>query len=330
MKELSIALVADELTTACISAQCRVLRVTPLNYRWVLSFQKPDLLFVESAWSGHRETWRYKVASYPDRFRATNRKLKSVVTYARHRGIPTVFWNKEDGVHFDRFIDSARLFEHIFTVDENCISKYRSVVDATTSVNTLMFPVQAATHNFEGFNFRFNRANFVGSYSHRIHDRRREWQNLMFGACGEAGLGVTVFDRNSDRKSVNYRYPETMGLEILPAVPHQETAAIYKSYLVSLNVNTIEDSASMYSRRVVEVLACGGILVTNPTPAVEKYFKEYCHFVHDRSQAVELLHRLKSGPSKDDLERAEAGARYVMREHTWAHRLRDICDVVGI
>ena len=329
MKELSIALVADELTTACLSVQCKVLKVTPFNYKWVLSFQRPDILFVESAWSGHRGAWKFKIAAYPDRFRASNKKLRKVVAYARERGIPTVFWNKEDGVHFNRFIDSARLFEHIFTVDENCIVKYRAVVDANTTVNTLMFPVQTATHNFQGFNFKFHRANFVGSYSHRIHDRRREWQNLMFQACGEAGLGLTIFDRNSDRKSENYRYPGTMGLEICPAVPHEETAAIYNNYLVSLNVNTIEDSASMYSRRVVEVLACGGILITNPTPAIEKYFKEYCHYVHDHPQAVEMLRRFKSGPSKDDLERAEAGARYVLAEHTWAHRLKDILTVLG-
>lgn len=325
-----LAVIADELTLSCLKFECLVKNITPLNYRWILRFWKPDYLFVESAWKGHRNTWKYKVAAYPDHPERNNRALAGMVAYARDLGIPCVFWNKEDGVHFNRFIDSANLFDHIFTVDENCIPRYRAVVGDGVTVNTLMFPVQPAIHCFTGFNFKHYRANFVGSYSHHVHDRRRCWQDLMFAAASEAGLGLTVVDRNSDRKSPNYRFPGGLGLEVLPALPHDRTAQVYKDYLVSLNVNTIEDSASMYSRRLVEILACGGIAVTNPSPAVERYFKDFCHVVHDADETKDLFARLKHGPSPDDLARAEAGARYVLEEHTWARRLAEIARVVGL
>lgn len=116
---------------------------------------------------------------------------------------------------------------------------------------------------------------------------------------------------------------------MLPALPHGRTAQIYKDYLVSLNVNTIEDSATMYSRRLVEILACGGIAVTNLSPAVDRYFKDYCHVVHNAGEATDLFTRLKYGPSADDLGGA-SGARYVLAEHTWAHRLDEIARVVGL
>ena len=327
---LRIALIADDLTRHCLNDACSLHNLTPLNYRWVLRFWKPDLLFVESAWHGYRNAWKFKIAAYPDHPERNNRALARMVAYARDLGIPCVFWNKEDGVHFDRFIDSAKLFDHIFTVDENCIPRYRAVVSPNVTVNTLMFPVQPTTHNFTGFNFKHHRANFVGSYSHHVHDRRRHWQDLMFGAVSDAGLGLTVVDRNSDRKSVNYRYPSAPGLEVQPALPHGQTAQIYKEYLVSLNVNTIEDSATMYSRRLVEILACGGIAVTNPSPAVDRYFKDYCHVVHNATEAADLFARLKHGPSADDLARAEAGARFVLAEHTWARRLGEMNRVVGL
>jgi spore maturation protein CgeB len=330
MKDLHVALIADQLTTCCLSAECKLSIITPRNYRWMLRFYKPDILLVESAWEGRKESWKYKIAAYPDHPERTNTELRKVVAYARDRGIPTVFWNKEDAVHFDRFISSASLFEHIFTVDENCISKYRSVVAREISVNKLMFPVQPKTHYFEGFKFRYNEANFVGSYTHNIHHRRREWQNLMFQACAEAGIPVSIYDRNSNRKSANYRYPQIAGLHVRPAIGHAGTAAVYRQYLVSLNVNTVEDSPSMYSRRLVEILACGGIAVTNPTPAVDRYFADYCHTVEDYAQAAELFARLKHGPSADDLERAEAGSRYVLATHTWANRLADVCRVVSV
>lgn len=327
---LKVALVTDELTRACMAHECRVRDLTPLNYKLLLKLWKPDLLFVESAWHGSHSAWKFKIAAYPDHPERNNIALRRVVSYARSLGIPCVFWNKEDGVHFDRFIDSAKLFDHIFTVDENCIPRYRAAVGLDVTVNSLIFPVQPATHNFTGFNFKRHRANFVGSYSHHVHNRRRVWQDLMFDAVKHTGLGLTVIDRNSDRKSANYRFPSIPGLEVRAAVPHAQTAQIYKDCLVSLNVNTIEDSATMYSRRLVEILACGGIAVTNPTPAVDRYFKDYCHMVHNAEDAADLFARLKHGPSPDDLARAEAGARYVLAEHTWSHRLQEVARVIGV
>lgn len=327
--ELTVALISDGLTAACLSKECRILTLTPLNYKWVLSLQKPDLLFVESAWEGHRRRWKYKVASYPAG-RSNNRKLHQVVSYARDRGIPTVFWNKEDGVHFERFIDSARLFDHIFTVDENCVSKYKQIVGDGVTVSTLMFPVQTSTHFFRGFDFKFNKVNFVGSFSRTIHDSRRRWQEMMFSAAGAAGINIVVYDRNSGRSSRNYRYPEFEGLEVRGSIPHQDTAQVYRDFSISLNVNTIVDSPTMYSRRLVEILACGGIAVTNPSVAVNRYFADYCNIVESESEAADLFARLKGGPSTYDLERAEAGARYVLAEHTWSQRLEDIRKVVGL
>lgn len=327
---LRVALIADDLTRNCLALECITRNLTSLNWRWVLSFWKPDILFVESTWRGYKDSWKFKIASYTDHPYRSNDKLSGLVNYAKERGIPTVFWNKEDGVHFERFIDSAKLFDHIFTVDENCVPYYRAVVRKDVTVNTLAFPVQPVVHNFTGFSFKYIRANFAGSYSRHMHDRRRVWQNLLFGAACDTGLGLTVIDRNSDRNADHYRFPDFLGLTVLPEISHSETAQIYKDYLVSLNVNTIENSRSMYSRRLVEILACGGIAVTNPSPAVDRFFKEYCHVVHNAEEAVDLFSRLKHGPSSDDLMRAEAGARYVLAEHTWAHRLEDIVRVVGL
>ena len=325
---LKIALIADNLTSDALSFEANVRALTPLNYMFILKFFKPDFLFVESAWQGHKNKWKFKIASYEDYPKRNNKQLQKVVTYAKKLGVPTVFWNKEDGIHFDRFIESAKLFEHIFTVDSNCIPKYKALVNETVSVNTLMFAVQSSLHNFDGFNFKENRANFVGSYSRHIHSKRKQWQDEMFAAATHSGLGLTVIDRNSKRKSKNYRYPKLKNLEVKSSLQYAKTASVYKDYLVSLNVNTIEDSPTMFSRRLVEILACGGIAITNPSPAVEKYFKEYCIVVHNEDEMLEQMKRLFHGPSDEDLQRAKAGAEYVAKFHTWTHKLKEITEVV--
>lgn len=327
---MKIALISDELTYASLQKEARVKAVTPLNYQVILKKWKPDILFVESAWHGYHNQWKFKIASYKFRPWRNNNSLKKVVSYARSLNIPTLFWNKEDGVHFDRFIESAKLFDHIFTVDENCIPKYRAIVNNNVTINTLMFAIQPSIHNFTGFNWKYNEANFVGSYSHHIHSQRRIWQDIIFEATSKTKTPLTIFDRNSNRKSSKYRYPEYNHMTINAAVPYIETTQIYKDYLISFNVNTIEDSKTMFSRRLIEIIACGGIAITNNTPAVELHFKEYCYTFKNKKELIALLKRLKKGPTDTDLARAKAGAEFIAKNHTWTHRLQEIREIIGI
>lgn len=318
---MKIYLISDSLTQTSISLEDAEINTSCFYLRNLPS----SVLLVESAWNGYKSRWKYKIASYPDYPERTNEKLVRLVKKAKNKGIPTVFWNKEDSVHFERFIDSAKHFDHIFTVDQNAVARYREVVPSSTTVDVAMFPIQPRIHNFQGFNFKYLEANFVGSYSHHIHDNRRERQDMLFSAALKAKLPVTIFDRNSNRKSDNYRYPkDKFNLNVLPSLDYIDTANIYRNYLVSLNVNTIEDSPTMYSRRVVEILACGGILVSTPSMAMAEIFKEYCHIVNNEDEAVDLFQRLRLGPSKQDLERALAGADFVLSHFTWQKFLEKI------
>jgi spore maturation protein CgeB len=327
-QNLRVALLADELTRTCLSFECTVLDVPTRCFGSWLRKQKPDFLLVESAWSGLNNQWKFKIANYPDHRLRNNWRLRWLVWSARNQGIPTVFWNKEDGVHFDRFIDSARRFDHVFTVDVNCVPRYRAVMGQNASVHVLPFPVQPRIHHFTGFNFSRNDAAFVGSYTSTAHSGRCAWQRRIFSAALESGLGLTVYDRNSQRPSKIYRYPSWPKLVVKPAVSHTDTHHVYKDHLVSLNVNTVTDSETMYSRRLVEILACGGIAVTSPARSVDAMFAPYCHVVETANETKELFARLRYGPLPSDLERARAGSEYVLKHHTWANRVEQIANAV--
>lgn len=323
---MNIYLISDNLTRDALQLESSHIKNWWLNLRP----SSQSILLVESAWQGYKNRWQYQIANYPDHPKRNNHKLLRLVQSAKDKGIPTVFWNKEDGVHFHRFIDSAKHFDHIFTVDANCVARYREIVPQSTTVNVAMFPVQPRIHNYQGFHFQYTAANFVGSFSQHIHDKRRERQLMLFQAALNANLPVHVFDRNSDRKNTQYRYPaQEFQLKTFPKMEYAQTADIYRDYLVSLNINTIENSPTMFSRRVVEILACGGILVSTPSMAMDKLFGDFCHIVHDIHEATELLIRLKKhGASKDDLERAKSGADFVLNHFTWRHFLQQIEQVV--
>ncbi|WP_434648250.1 CgeB family protein [Achromobacter piechaudii] len=330
---LKVALVTDYFTSDCLSAECRVRNVTPRNYREIIDEWKPDLLFVESAFHGIDGSWRYELAKQSKLMRLRPPKMIfEVVAAAKARGVPTVFWNKDDGAFFDAFIDVAKAFDFIFTTDKECIEGYRRQVPDHVPVHTLVMPYQPAYHQFTGFDFQRKEACFTGSYYRRILNERRRFLDMVFEACEAAALPLNVFDRNHDRMSrhFEFRFPRNAQLRMHSKVVHRATAAVYKSHVISLNVNSVTASETMCSRRLLEILACGGIAVTNRSRSVDKYFSEYCHVVTSQDEVTELFSRLRHGPSGADLERAEAGAAYVRQHHTWAHRLQEVCTVVGL
>lgn len=328
---LKMALVTDAFTADCLSVECRVRILTPRNYREVIEEWKPDLVFVESAFHGADGSWRYRVARQPAWLRIGPPKaILRLVELAQVRGVPTVFWNKDDGAFFDDFIEAARVFDYVFTTDQNRVADYRRHLPAHVPVHTLSMPYQPVFHHFTGFHFGRLEACFTGSYYRRILSERRGFLDMIFGACATTKLPLNVYDRNHDRLSrlFEFEYPRHAQLRIHERVPHRRTAEVYKQHVISVNVNSVTRSATMYSRRLLEILACGGIAVTNPSLAVEHNFQDFCHVVKSAEQTGELFARLRRGPSADDLARAEAGAAYVRQHHTWAHRLRDVCAVV--
>ena len=330
---LKIALVSDYFTADCLSMECRVRLLTPDNFKEVISRWAPDLVFVESAFHGIDGAWRYELAKQPRLLRLSRPKaIYRLVEFARSHGVPTVFWNKDDGAFFNAFIDVAKAFDHVFTTDSECLERYRRHVPAHVTVNVLAMPYQPAFHNFTGFDFLHNEACFTGSYYRRILNKRRRFLDMVFDACEKSDMRLNVFDRNHDRLSrhFEFRFPRKRQLVLHARVPYRETARVYKSYAVSLNVNSVTGSGTMYSRRLLEILACGGVAVTNPSNAVDRYFRDFCHVVNTREEVQELLLRLREGPSCEDMARAEAGAAYVRQNHTWAHRLQTLCAIVNI
>ncbi|SDC67554.1 CgeB family protein [Paraburkholderia lycopersici] len=330
---LKIALVTDYFTADCLSAECRVRVMTPANYRDVIGNWKPDFVLAESAFHGVDGSWRYELAKQPKMLRLTKPKaIFSLVEYAKQAGVPTVFWNKDDGPFFEAFIDVAKAFEYVFTTDEECLDRYRQHVPEQVRVDTLVMPFQPAFHSFTGFNFTRNEVCFTGSYYRRILNERRRFLDMVFEICERNELPLNVFDRNHDRLShrFEFRFPTSSQVRLHGKVAHRKTASIYKSHLVSINVNSVTSSETMFSRRLLEILACGGIAVTNPSRAVDRHFRNFCHVVNSYDETRDLFARLRHGPSQEDLDRAEAGAKYVRENHTWAHRLEQICAVVKI
>lgn len=330
--KLRVALLTDYFTAVSLGEECRIRYLTPGNFRSVLESWRPDLVFVESVFHGVGEEWRYKIGRQPFYLKLfPAHEITDLAARANDRNIPALFWNKDDKAFFDFFLEVAREFKYIFTTDSDCLPRYRQKLPPDRMVNLLGMPYQPAFHYFSGFAFEANQACFVGSYYRKILKARRNFLDMIFDSCITGNIKLNVFDRNSSRLShfFEFRYPARKNLLIHPGVSYPETGAIYKKYAMSINVNSIADSPTMVSRRLLEILACGGICITNANPAVENEYGEFCHIVKTRADADEILSRLSFGPSARDMERAAAGAEYVAAHHTWRHRLEQLEETVN-
>ncbi len=330
---LKVALVADYLTTLSFSVDCRIKILTPANYQDILKNWKPDFVFIESVFKGITGEWHYEVAKQSKLIRQLpQRKIYTLIQYAKDLSIPTVFWNKDDRPFFSSFIDVAKKCDYVFTADSNFLPLYKKELPDSTHLDVLAMAYQDKFHNFTGFNFTQNDACFVGSYYKRILNKRKNFMEIIFDSCAESKMPLNIYDRHKKElfHSTHFQFPDKDNVTIFDPVPYAQTADLYKKHLVSFNINSVDDSDTMLSRRFLEILACGGILITNQSPVVMNLFSDYCYPLSEQAEITELLAKLKEGPSSSDKERAEAGAKYVQENHTWACRLKQIVKTLAI
>ena len=82
------------------------------------------------------------------------------------------------------------------------------------------------------------------------------------------GLRLDIYDRKSGAGQKRFRFPDKYQAYLHPAVPYEETAALFHRYEYAININSVTDSATMCSRRLLQLAANGSTILTNDTPAL--------------------------------------------------------------
>lgn len=267
-----VAFICDEMTWLDFKDQCQGIFLSPRTWKAQMDAFRPELLFCESAWEGDLcgwPDWRGRI--YRNRgVRFENRKpLLDLLDYCRREEIPTAFWNKEDPTFWKHprydFTDTALRFDYLFTTAEECVSAYRSmghqrVFVLPFGVNTAIFsPAQRAPEA--------GRVLFAGSWFADLPQRCRDMSRL-FDHVLEQGMTLDIYDRKSGSGGKNFQFPQRYAPYLHDGVPYQALPALLSRYEYALNVNSVTDSSTMCSRRVLQVAACGMKIITNPSPAV--------------------------------------------------------------
>ena len=269
----------------------------------------PDLVFIESAWKGEDGTWQGVISN-------NAQSLIDMLKLTREMGIPSLFWNKEDPVHFSTFLAVAAQVDYVFTTDIDCIPKYKRAL-GHDRVYLLPFAAQPVVHNPIEIYERKDAFNFAGSYYLRYPERQRDFSSLIDAVQGFRP--VEIYDRNFDNPHPHYEFPEQYHRLILGSLPFKDIDKAYKGYAFGINMNTIKQSQTMFARRVFELLASNTVVVSNFSRGVRTFFGDLVVSSDDR---VQLVNRLNEICQNDVFRKFRLlGLRKVMSEHTYAHRL---------
>ncbi|MHA7156268.1 glycosyltransferase family protein [Arthrobacter sp. TMN-50] len=256
--DLRVGLIADEFTARTVSHSFNTVPLSRASGYVEVAIGDLDVIFVESAWEGPNDEWRRGVAYYAGH----DHDLEKILAVAQMRNIPVLFWNKEDPVHFKAFSHTAARIAHVFTTDGDMVGKYLAQEESKTlTASSISFYAEPLLHNpLPSERAYEHTVSYAGTYYGRRFADRSEELDRIFEAAKPFGL--TIYDRQINVPNSPYSFPDTLSPYIRPGVPYDEVLKVYKAHPVSINVNSASDSPTMFSRRIVEVAASGGLVLS--------------------------------------------------------------------
>lgn len=310
--------ILDEFSYNCFKYEADFVQLSRDNYKNEINEEKPDFLFVESAWSGLDGKWELKK-------RMPRKHLYRLIRICKNKRIPTIFWCKEDPVHFNEFILVASRFDYVFTTDSNCIKKYKKFL-GHDRIYTLPFAAQPKIHNPIKEYERENKVCYAGTFHRDRFDDRAKELCIMLEASAKYGLDI--YDRNIGREPELYAFPQEYQKNIKGKLPYSKIKIAYKAYRVGINTNTVKISPTMFSRRVFEMLACGTPLISNYSIGMINFFNGIVKTGKTIEEYDEEINRLISD-EKYYKDLVIKGIREVFDKHTYKHRIKYMFECIG-
>lgn len=338
INDIKVAVIMDPFTYNSYSGEFNAIIIEPETWLEVFEKEKPDLFFCESAFHGIRKKnlvdgiaveladdnnppWDWKVRKNMKRKEEKRTELLEILKYCNEHDIPTIFWNKEDPTlfnsSFSNFIDTALRFDYIFTTAEECIPKYME--KGHKNVYSLLFATQIRLFNPIEQNDRTNDIIFAGSWYNQFTERC-ETMSLIFDRILNKGYDLKIYDRLKKENNVTDRvFPKKYEKYTHNAVPFYEMPSVYKESKLSLTINTVTDSYSMFARRIFELMSSNTFVISNFSKGIYDLFGDNVIYL-DKTDEINL-------ENLDNI--CDKNLYNVLENHTYQNRFKYILNTIG-
>jgi len=319
----SAGVILDEFSYDCFKFEFQAKKIYPSTIR-TESIEDWKFLLVESAWRGNNNTWTGKIGSYLGNYYTD---LKYLIKRCNSLNIPTIFWNKEDPIHYAHFLKAAKLFDIVLTTDSESIPNYKKDL-AHEYIYAMPFAAQPKLHFKNNLENRKNKICFAGSYwNNKYHHRNLALEEMLTAA---KPYGLDIYDRNFYRVNnwKEYQFPDKFHEHIVGNLSYEETCDAYRDYRMFINVNSVTASPTMISRRVFELLASGTPILSNPTNAIQNLFpKDLIQVYSDIDELSEILESMMTDDTKWE-SISKKGSDFITKNYTYTHRVNFILDIL--
>jgi spore maturation protein CgeB len=223
----------------------------------------------------------------------------------------TIGWFADDHWRFDTYSRYwATALNWVLTTDVSAVAKYEAV--GQPNVILSQWAANEIDYHPTGSGLRYD-VTFVG----QPHGRRTELVRYL----RRSGVDVRTWGRG---------WPEGQ-------VTHEDMVDIFSSSRINLNMSPSSVGGSLLRRpatgqikgRVFEVPACGGLLMTDAAPDLERYFRpgeEVLVFRGRRDLLRQVRYML--GHEEERAAIARAGYERTLRDHTWLRRFTDVFSTI--
>lgn len=221
--------ILDEISHLSFDSEFKLFQLNKANFEAQIQGSTSLGLFIESCWKGNFGAWEYAFTS-PNLKHQNAQNLLKALDIARGRNFPIIFWNKEDPMHYEKFLPIASKCDIIFTTDSNKIKDYQRDIP-NAKVESLLFAANINICN-PANRFRHDPETicFAGSYYGVGHDDRKKQMDALLPTIIK--FKGAIYDRMSEVGSERYAYPYQYRSYIRPAVPFKEIVDIYKQFKI--------------------------------------------------------------------------------------------------
>ena len=324
---LRIGIVCDDFFYDSIEAAANFVYLTPDNWRSELEQGLEALLFV-SVWRGLNMEWKdlanlnsiLNCKPTPSRVAAFE-----LLDACHEKGIPTVFYSKEDPPNYELFLDLAKRCDYVFTSAKECIPYYQQDCERE-KVEAVCFGVNPVEHNPIG-SHRTDKEDtvlFSGSWMTKYKDRCEDLAKIFDGIL-DSGHGLHIIDRNYPGHE-RYRFPSPYFELCSPALAHKELQKVHKLFDWAININSVKTSETMFANRAFELQANGILLMSNFSVGIQNLLPNV-QMVQDSAEVAYIMDGMTP---EERYERQMFGVRCVMTGHTCFDRFAQLLRPVGL
>lgn len=318
----------DEFSYFCFQPEFD--HLIPINPKDILGVQnilentKIDLFLCETVWDAYQSG--YDIGNIPPKLKKKRLlEMSNLTKLFESYGIPTIFWNKEDNKHYQKFKAFASLFNYILTTDVRTLKDYRRECPRARKVDVMIFAAQPLIHNpIRDDDQRYEGDVFFAGKWYEFPERKKELEELL---NLPRHIKLDIYDRSFRGRSKT-RFPKRLAHRVKRGLTYKEVVQKYKKYPIMINANSVKGSTTMFSRRVPEALCCDITVLTSPSRSLKNLFGSNLYFVRDRQEATKKIEFLLRNPTIRKRNDHNA-RRKILQKHTYFNRLQQICQMIS-